>query len=137
MESKRFVKLKVTKNLFYLRRKMTSTLEFINVDQPEGLKKLNHYLEDNSYIVGFSPSKYDTYVIEQLDDCPKDGKYPHISRWSRHIKSFSAKERQAWKTAANISVNVTRLSPKAEVSQDDDFDPFGNNFIKTQYIDVS
>merc|ERR1712045_818595 len=53
-----------------------------------GVKALNDYLAENSYIEGYVPSQADTAVFEALTGAPKDA--PHALRWYNHIKSFAA-----------------------------------------------
>lgn len=53
-----------------------------------GLETLNKYLENRSYIQGFSPSAADAEVFSSLIGAPGD-LYCHALRWYNHIKSFS------------------------------------------------
>lgn len=53
-----------------------------------GLETLNKYLENRSYIQGFSPSAADAEVFTSLTGAPGD-LYCHALRWYNHIKSFS------------------------------------------------
>merc|ERR1712045_854662 len=57
-----------------------------------GVKALNDYLAENSYIEGYVPSQADTAVFEALSGAPKDA--PHALRWYSHIKSFAAGMKQ-------------------------------------------
>jgi elongation factor 1-beta len=76
------------------------------VEQPKGplvdggkpnLGNLNAYLHTRSYIRGFTPSQDDVTVFKLLgvgDVSPEQ--YPHLSRWQRHVASFTADERAHW-----------------------------------------
>ncbi|GFY49137.1 elongation factor 1-beta [Trichonephila inaurata madagascariensis] len=52
-----------------------------------GLKSLDEFLADNSYIEGFQPSQADTTVFQALKS-PPSAEFPHALRWYNHIKSF-------------------------------------------------
>ncbi|KAJ3197390.1 Elongation factor 1-beta [Irineochytrium annulatum] len=64
---------------------------FSNLDQDSGLAVLNSFLEEHSYIEGFTPSQADVAVIEALKSAPKADKYPHASRWYTHITAHGGK----------------------------------------------
>ncbi|XP_064106138.1 elongation factor 1-beta'-like [Macrobrachium nipponense] len=53
-----------------------------------GIQSLNDYLQDRSYIQGYSPSKADTNVFQSLARTPED-KFSHVLRWYNQIKSLS------------------------------------------------
>ena len=63
-----------------------------DVDTPGGVKELNEFLSDKSYINGYSASQTDTQIFKKLGTCPSDI-FPHVCRWYRHIESFG-KERE-------------------------------------------
>jgi len=65
-----------------------------NLNQQE----LNAYLADKSYIDGFTPSQADATIFHKLGaHFAGDRKaLPHLTRWFRHIGSFSDAERTAW-----------------------------------------
>merc|ERR1712079_983522 len=67
-----------------------------------GVKALNDYLAENSYIEGFVPSQADTAVFEALAGAPKDA--PHALRWYNHIKSFAAGMKQFPKASKLVPV---------------------------------
>ena len=73
-----------------------------------GLEILNDYLSTRSYITGFQPSQNDLKMIQALpeDDKTINTQYlPHIKRWSSHIKSLSAGERNAF-PSSNAVINI-------------------------------
>lgn len=59
----------------------------LNIDA--GLKVLNAFLEDKSYIQGWEASQADVAVYEAVKTKPDAAKYPHAARWFHHIWSKS------------------------------------------------
>merc|ERR1711972_891638 len=56
-----------------------------------GLKALNEFLADHSYIEGYVPSQADVAVFDALKGkAPAKDAYPHAARWYAHIASFEA-----------------------------------------------
>lgn len=56
---------------------------------------VEHFLEDHPYVKGFTPTKADVELFNQLTESgfPKT---PNLRRWFDHVGSFSASERAAW-----------------------------------------
>eukprot|EP00736_Rhodelphis_marinus_P013480 Rmarinus@m.23379 len=54
-----------------------------------GLKKLNSYLEDKSYIQGHSISTVDAAVFGAISTPIDPKELPHVARWYSHIASFA------------------------------------------------
>jgi elongation factor 1-beta len=61
----------------------------------DGLKVLNTFLGDKSYIVGYVPSKADLAVFEAVKKAPDAKKYPNAARWFKHISSYGDAEKAA------------------------------------------
>jgi elongation factor 1-beta len=61
---------------------------FGNISSDAGLTVLDSFLEEHSYIDGYTASQADTAVFEELKEIPSNDKYPHAARWYRHIESF-------------------------------------------------
>jgi len=61
---------------------------FGDLRKPDGLKALNKFLEDKSYIEGFQPSQADVAVYETLSGAPS-ADHGHVLRWYKHIGSYS------------------------------------------------
>ncbi|CAG9805894.1 unnamed protein product [Chironomus riparius] len=104
-------------------------MAFGDVKSAKGLTELNNFLADNSYIVGYAPSKSDTSVFDALGKAPSD-EYANIARWYRHISSFAANERNGWAGSAvpQVSGGTTTTAPKAAAADDDDdVDLFGSD----------
>ncbi|KAK8748785.1 hypothetical protein OTU49_015990 [Cherax quadricarinatus] len=53
-----------------------------------GLEILNDFLQDRSYIRGFTPSQIDAEVFSSLVKAPEDN-FSHALRWYNHIRSLN------------------------------------------------
>ena len=97
------------------------------------LKALNAFLEDKSYIDGYTPSQADVSVFEAIESTPDAGAYPHVSRWYNHIASFGDSstlfpgDKKAISEFAFVvsASSVTKEEPAAE--DEDDIDLFGSD----------
>ena len=59
---------------------------------------LNNHLSTHSYVGGHTPTRDDESVFNMLGSKSfVEDELPHLSRWKRHILSFSVKEKQGWK----------------------------------------
>uniref|UniRef100_A0A2M4BZ37 Putative elongation factor 1-beta n=2 Tax=Nyssorhynchus TaxID=44543 RepID=A0A2M4BZ37_9DIPT len=101
-------------------------MAFGDVKTANGLKELDKFLADNSYISGYVPSKADLSVFEALGKAPAAANVNAL-RWYNHIASFSAQERaefggQALPQAAGAKPTVAA----APAADDDDVDLFGS-----------
>merc|ERR1712002_1318349 len=101
---------------------------FGDLKSAAGVKALNEYLAENSYIEGYVPSQADTAVFEALKGAPESD-YPHALRWFNHIKSFGAGMKQFAKSAKATSEytagKAAAAAPAAD--EDDDVDLFGSD----------
>merc|ERR1712180_341719 len=98
---------------------------FGDLKTPAGVKALDAFLADHSYIEGFVPSQADTQVYEALGSAPKDG---HALRWYNHIKSFGAGMKQFAKASKNAADYTTGAAAAAASNDDDDdVDLFGSD----------
>ncbi|GFV97012.1 elongation factor 1-beta [Trichonephila clavipes] len=98
-----------------------------------GLKSLDEFLADNSYIEGFQPSQADTTVFQALKS-PPSAEFPHALRWYNHIKSFGNGITSFPGVKKDISAfTVASKSESAKPSKgaggddDDDLDLFGSD----------
>lgn len=112
---------------------------FGDLKKPEGLKALNSFLEDKSYIDGYQPSQADVAVYEALSGAPA-ADFTHALRWYKHINSYS-KDLKALpgvkqpvdtygpggKTAAAPAPAASAAKPAAADDDDDDFELFGSD----------
>jgi len=100
---------------------------FGDLKNPAGVKALDAYLAENSYIEGYVPSQADTAVFEALKGAPGSDS-PHALRWYNHIKSFGAGMKQFAKAtkAAGDYTSGAAASAAAD-DDDDDVDLFGSD----------
>merc|ERR1712119_128305 len=84
-----------------------------------GVKALNEFLAEHSYIEGFVPSQADTCVFKALSGAPKS-ETAHALRWYNHIKSFAAGMDQFAKASKDASAYVS--GGGAAASKDDEAD---------------
>jgi len=64
--------------------------------------ELNKYLENYSYVNGYTPSADDVTTFKTIGSEP-DSKHANAARWFRNIASYSESERAAWGGAAATS----------------------------------
>ncbi|XP_054713812.1 elongation factor 1-beta-like [Uloborus diversus] len=94
-----------------------------------GLKSLDEYLADNSYIEGFQPSQADTTVFQALSS-PPNSKFPHALRWYNHIKSYGKGISSFPGVKKDISAFAAAGSAPSKGKSggdDDDLDLFGSD----------
>jgi hypothetical protein len=81
---------------FVVRSSLADSLFNDSEETQVDLGKLDVRLKDYSYVTGFRPAASDVKVIAALSG--KDtASFANITRWQRHIASFSAAEQAAWK----------------------------------------
>jgi len=90
-----------------------------------GVKALDEFLAEHSYIEGFVPSQADTAVYEALAGAPK-ADTPHALRWYNHVKSFGAGMKQFAKASKDASEYTAAGKTAAPAEDDDDVDLFGS-----------
>merc|ERR1711875_184517 len=96
-----------------------SGIMFGDLKSAAGVKALNEFLAEHSYIEGYVPSQADTAVFEALAGAPK-ADTPHALRWYNHIKSFGAGMKQFAKASKNASDYTTGAAAAPASSDDDD-----------------
>merc|ERR1711872_657811 len=99
---------------------------FGDLKSAAGVKALNEYLAENSYIEGYVPSQADTSVFEALSGAPS-ADAPHALRWYNHIKSFGAGIKQFAKSVKTDYASGAAAAPAAADDDDDDVDLFGSD----------
>ena len=99
---------------------------FGDLKSSAGVKALDEFLAEHSYIEGFVPSQADTAVFEALAGAPKSDT-PHALRWYNHIKSFAAGMKQFPKAEKDASAYVSGAAASAAADDDDDVDLFGSD----------
>ncbi|XP_052862108.1 probable elongation factor 1-beta [Anopheles cruzii] len=100
-------------------------MAFGDVKTANGLKELDKFLADNSYVSGYTPSKADLSVFEALGKAPAASNV-HALRWYNHIASFSTKERSEWGGQALPQLAGGKPTAAAAAADDDDVDLFGS-----------
>merc|ERR1712126_336148 len=107
---------------------MGLTKMFGDLKSAAGVKALNEFLAENSYIEGYVPSQADTAVFEALSGAPKSDT-PHALRWYNHIKSFAAGMKQFPKASKDGSAYTSGAAAAASkaADDDDDVDLFGSD----------
>jgi elongation factor 1-beta len=94
---------------------------FPTVNTEEGVRELNRYLQDRSYIEGYHPTQDDVEVHKAVGSAPDAKKFGHVVRWFKHINSFSAEAQAAFPAGA------AKPAPKEEkpaAGGDEDVDFF-------------
>ncbi|CAI5710107.1 unnamed protein product [Peronospora effusa] len=97
---------------------------FDNLHQDAGLKKLNGFLTNRSYIEGYKFSSADAAVFQQFSTVPDAAKFANVYRWYVHVAAKLG--------LRSILVNKTAASPKKAAAkkdeeEDDDDDLFGDD----------
>merc|ERR1711997_41781 len=110
-----------------LSRVVTTANMFGDLKSAAGVKALNEFLAEHSYIEGFVPSQADTAVFKALSGAPKSDT-AHALRWYNHIKSFAAGMDQFAKASKDASAYVSGGDAAASKDDDDDdVDLFGSD----------
>jgi len=102
---------------------------FGDLKSDSGLKVLNDFLRDKSYIDGFQPSQADTVVFSSLSSAP-DMKFAHARRWYNHINSYGSEKASfpgTKKTIGDYGPGGAANGVAADDNDDDDFDLFGDD----------
>uniref|UniRef100_A0A2I9LNZ5 Elongation factor 1-beta n=1 Tax=Centruroides hentzi TaxID=88313 RepID=A0A2I9LNZ5_9SCOR len=100
---------------------------FGDLQTNDGLRKLNDYLADRSYIEGYQRSEADTKVVQQLKK-PPPSTFAHALRWYKHIKSH---EHEIIGFPQSTELEFTEKRNKVvaaadDYDDDDDLDLFGS-----------
>merc|ERR1711863_63814 len=101
---------------------------FGDLKSAAGVKALNEFLAEHSYIEGFVPSQADTAVFKALSGAP-ESETAHALRWYNHIKSFAAGMDQFAKASKDASAYVSGggAAAASKEDDDDDVDLFGSD----------
>lgn len=102
----------------------------------KGVKDLDAFLAERSYVDGFVPSQADVFVFEALAKAPSSAT-PHALRWYNHIKSYQGAEKQklpgkkeapaALLKGAAAAPAAAKPAAKPAADDDDDVDLFGSD----------
>ncbi|KAM9305917.1 elongation factor 1-beta isoform 1-T1 [Gastrophryne carolinensis] len=107
---------------------------FGDLKSPAGLKVLNEFLADKSYIEGHVPSQADVAVFEALSGAPP-AELCHALRWYNHIKSYEkqkaslpgVKKPLGKYGPVNIEDTTDSAPKESKEDDDDDIDLFGSD----------
>nr|CAH0108213.1 unnamed protein product [Daphnia galeata] len=97
-------------------------MAFGDLKTENGVKALNEFLADRSYIEGYEPSQADVTTFQALGKAPATS-FPHALRWYNHIKSFGS---ETSKFPGAKSAAAAPASKPAD-DDDDDVDLFGSD----------
>lgn len=102
---------------------------FVGLDTQPGLTALENFVRDKSYIQGYSPSQADIAVLKAIKTSPDPAKFPHTSRWYRHISSY---EDEFSHLPGDPTKPYTAYGPEAAIAiaaadEDEDIDLFGSD----------
>jgi elongation factor 1-beta len=100
---------------------------FGDLSKDTGVKALDAFLAENSYIEGYVPSQADAAVFDALKGkSPERSTYPHAERWFLHVKSFEAAARKQFAKSKKPADSYVSGGSAAE-DEDDDVDLFGSD----------
>ncbi|XP_061539676.1 elongation factor 1-beta [Phycodurus eques] len=102
---------------------------FGDLKAPSGLKVLNDFVSDRSYIEGHVPSQADVAVFEAIK-APPPADLCHALRWFNHIKSYQSQKNSlpgvkkplGQYGPAGVADATTTVAKKADEDDDDDDD---------------
>ncbi|XP_057379197.1 elongation factor 1-beta-like [Daphnia carinata] len=98
-------------------------MAFGDLKTEKGVKALNDYLADRSYIEGYEPSQADVTTFQALGKAPA-GSFAHALRWYNHIKSFGSETSKFPGASAAAPAAASKPAP---ADDDDDIDLFGSD----------
>ncbi|XP_078100467.1 elongation factor 1-beta [Sander vitreus] len=106
---------------------------FGDLKSASGLKVLNGFLSDRSYIEGYVPSQADVAVFEAIGGAPA-ADLCHALRWYNHIKSYQSQKNSlpgvkkplGQYGPSNVADTTTGAVAKDD-DDDDDIDLFGSD----------
>ncbi|XP_016093754.1 elongation factor 1-beta-like [Sinocyclocheilus grahami] len=103
---------------------------FGDLKTPAGLKVLNEFLADKSYVEGYVPSQADIAVFDALSGTPS-ANLCHALRWYNHIKSYQKEKGSLPGVKKPLSqygpAGVEDTTAAAADEDDDDIDLFGSD----------
>lgn len=100
------------------------------MSSPAGLKALNDFLADKSYVEGFAASQADLSLLDAILS-PPSPTLCHLLRWYNHIRSFQ-RERAGLPAAKSQFVLPATPSTATNNDDDDDIDLFGDEEEATE-----
>ncbi|XP_013872115.1 phenylalanine--tRNA ligase beta subunit [Austrofundulus limnaeus] len=104
---------------------LSTKTTFGDMNTQGGLKALNDFLANKSYIEGFVASQADTAMFDAIPSPPSQS-FCHLQRWYNHIKSFQL-ERAHLPPAKSQFVLPPIPSASTNATADSDIDLFGSD----------
>ncbi len=104
----------------------SATMGF-SITNEQGLPALEEWLKTRSYIEGYAPSQADVAVLKAVNFNVNAAKFPNVTRWRRHLKTF---EDEFSLLRGDASKPHTAYGPAAAATEDDDdedVDLFGSD----------
>lgn len=98
---------------------------FGDMNTHAGLKALDVFLADRSYIEGFMASQADTAMFDAIPS-PPTHTFCHVRRWYNHIQSFQLERAYLPSSSSTFVLPVTPPTSTNNTS-DDDIDLFGSD----------
>uniref|UniRef100_A0A7N6BKK1 Elongation factor 1-beta n=1 Tax=Anabas testudineus TaxID=64144 RepID=A0A7N6BKK1_ANATE len=109
---------------------------FGDLKSASGLKVLNEFLSDRSYIEGYVPSQADVAVFDAISTPPSTD-LCHALRWYNHIKSYQDQKNsfpgvkkplgQYGPAGVADTTSTTTPASTSKDDEDDDIDLFGSD----------
>ncbi|MED6261708.1 hypothetical protein ATANTOWER_008760, partial [Ataeniobius toweri] len=103
----------------------TTKTVFGDMSSQAGLKALNDFLADRSYIEGFAATQADAAVFDAIPSPPSQA-FCHLRRWYSHIKSFQT-ERVRLPSAKSQFVLPPTPPASTNNTSEDDIDLFASD----------
>ncbi|CAB40171.1 translation elongation factor EF-1 beta subunit, guanyl-nucleotide exchange factor (eEF1B) [Schizosaccharomyces pombe] len=95
---------------------------FSDLTSDAGLKQLNDFLLDKSFIEGYEPSQADAVVFKAVGVAPDTAKYPNGARWYKQIATYDLA------TLPGTAKEVSAYGPEgAAAAEEDEIDLFGSD----------
>ncbi|KTW29510.1 translation elongation factor 1 subunit beta [Pneumocystis jirovecii RU7] len=93
---------------------------------------LNIFLQDKSYIQGYTPSQADVSVFNEIQQPPIATEFPHLARWYTHIFSYKQEHSvlpgERGKSACSyVPLSTFQTEEKEEEEEEEDIDLFGSS----------
>ncbi|KAI9324084.1 hypothetical protein DFJ73DRAFT_874093 [Zopfochytrium polystomum] len=103
---------------------------FTALDKDSGLSTLNSFLEERSYIEGYTATQADVAVFEAVKTAPNSEKFPHAARWYKHIAAHGGKGANfpgTKKAASAYGPASAAAAPEPAAEDENDIDLFGSD----------
>ncbi|XP_029302793.1 phenylalanine--tRNA ligase beta subunit [Cottoperca gobio] len=99
---------------------------FGDMSTTAGLKALNDFLTDKSYMEGFAASQADTAMLDAIPSAPSST-FGHLMRWYNHIESFHGERASLPSARRQLILPAATTNDDDDDDDDDDIDLFGSD----------